>query len=174
MSEFEPAIGGAPVSRRGALKGAAVAIGAAAVWAEPSIKGLARRPAYAAGGSTPMQFTMPTIAQFKTGNGAGTGLPTTVYADATSGLVVELRGPQADGSHTNTDPTGTYTLTASLPGCTCVWVDPLAADAIIRRKDTGTPSIGANAGGGVISWNWTGAEIANRFETTGPLVIECS
>ena len=42
----------ADLNRRRAIKAGVAGVGAAVIWAEPTIKGLARRPAYAAGGST--------------------------------------------------------------------------------------------------------------------------
>jgi len=46
------------ITRRSALKAGSAAAVAAAIWAEPTIKGLARRPAYAAGGSTVETFNI--------------------------------------------------------------------------------------------------------------------
>jgi len=46
-----------PVGRRRAIKGIAAGSAAAIVWAEPTIKGLARRPAFASAGSVLLELT---------------------------------------------------------------------------------------------------------------------
>jgi|GEM_PF-2748570 len=158
------------VTRRRALKtGAAVGIGAV-VWTEPTIKGLARRPAYAAGGSGPATiYTVPLIPEFATGNGGGTMLPFVVHTDGP--LTVTLLGPLPDGSHDNATPNGTYTLLAEVDGCICVWTDD--ATTTIGRNGIGFVD-GTAQGDNRITFEWVGARIANRFSVTNPLTLSCS
>jgi len=60
------------IPRRKALKAGVAGVGAAVVWAEPTVRGLARRPAYAAGGSNaPAETLTVTISGTITGTGAG-------------------------------------------------------------------------------------------------------
>ena len=65
MSQSEDAESSGGMDRRKVLKGAVAAGAGAVVWAEPTIRGLARRPAYAAAG-TPQTFVVPSTSWRKT------------------------------------------------------------------------------------------------------------
>jgi len=174
------------MDRRKVLKTGVAAGAATVIWSEPSIRGLARRPAYAAGGSggVPTVITVPPppdlISGLKFGNGSGGngGLPQVVFSDAASGLTVTLIGPLADGSHDNAQVTAAdvYTLRAEIDGCICTWTDVTATN-IFRR---GSEAIVANGALGAdtaeIEYVFDAVAaggIANDFNITNALQVSC-
>ena len=177
MSQSEDAESSGGMDRRKVLKGAVAAGAGAVVWAEPTIRGLARRPAYAAAG-TPQTFVVPSTSWRNIGNATGTGLPLVVWTDGP--LTLTLFGPEADGSHSDTGPigpAGTYTFTAVAPGCTCEFTD--AKWASLRRfNDNNTRADGVlnPLDPSIIEIDWTAptGEIANRFRIRTNLEVFCT
>lgn len=162
------------------------------VWAEPSIQGLARRPAYAGVGSGPVAFEVPTVSGLRFGNGPAGLFPGNVPPNglprddilpagspaAAAGLTVTLIGPLAGGAHENgAMAAGTYRLVASLPGCVCEWTD-IAETFIFRRGDATPDVIGVLGAPNEILFAWNGGvdgqSIANDFNISNPLGVSCT
>ena len=94
------------------LKATAGASVSAAVWAEPTIRGLARRPAYASTTSTTISTNFTGNQTFVGGAGPSTTLDSQAIANGATTVTVSLT---LAGSGTN------WTLSASSsdPSCTC-------------------------------------------------------
>jgi len=133
------------VSRRGVVKAGAAAALAATVWAEPTIKGLARRPAYAGAGSREnprgcFPFGVEVDLRFDPTRTAE------VFVDAATGVTLELTFVSEKK----------FQLSAVLDGCDCsIDVDGMVNTYISADGASDSPGVIQDVGGvQVMCFEW--------------------